>query len=193
MTIAVFAGRSQGVLLLRQRLIATATSLQDSWLQSRIRPQSRTRLQNNIAEGGRTMAYDLQRFKDAQEWDYQTALTEIRSGRKLSHWIWYVFPQLQGLGRSSMCARYGIEGMGEAEAYLDDETLRARLVEISQALLELDTNDPVAVMGGIDALKLRSCMTLFSLTRNADRVFQEVLDKYYGGEPDRRTLELLGR
>lgn len=139
------------------------------------------------------MAYDLQRFKDAQEWDYQTALAEIRSGRKLSHWIWYVFPQLRGLGRSSMCARYGIEGMGEAEAYLDDETLRARLVEISQALLELDTNDPVAVMGGIDALKLRSCMTLFSLARNADPAFQEVLDKYYGGMPDRRTLELLGR
>ncbi len=138
------------------------------------------------------MAYDLQRFKDAQGWDYETALAEIRSGRKLSHWIWYVFPQMQGLGRSSMCARYGIEGMDEAEAYLDDKTLRARLVEISQALLGLDTNDPVQVMGGIDAVKLRSCMTLFSRARNTDPVFQSVLDKYYRGEPDRRTLELLG-
>ena len=93
------------------------------------------------------MAYDLQRFKDAQERDYQQALAEIRAGRKRSHWIWYVFPQLQGLGRSPMCARYGIRGMGEAEAYLADETLRGRLVEISRALLELDGNDPVAVMG----------------------------------------------
>ena len=138
------------------------------------------------------MASDLQRFKDAQEWDYETALAEIRSGRKRSHWIWYVFPQLQGLGHSAMCARYGIFGMEEAEAYLQDATLRARLVDISKALLALDTNDPVEVMGGIDALKLRSCMTLFSLARNADPVFQAVLDKYYGGEPDRRTLGLLG-
>ena len=137
------------------------------------------------------MAYDLQRFTQAQERDYQTALAEIRAGRKRSHWIWYVFPQLQGLGRSPMCARYGIHGMGEAEAYLADKTLRARLIEISQALLELDGSDPVAVMGGIDALKLRSCMTLFSRARNTDPVFQAVLNKYYGGEPDRLTLEML--
>jgi uncharacterized protein (DUF1810 family) len=138
------------------------------------------------------MAYDLKRFKDAQEQDYEVALAEIRSGRKRSHWIWYIFPQLQGLGHSALCARYGIFGIEEAEAYLEDETLRGRLVEISQALLELDANDPAAVMGGIDALKLRSCMTLFSRARNADPTFQAVLDKYYGGEPDRRTLELLG-
>lgn len=138
------------------------------------------------------MTYDLGRFKAAQEWDYQQALSEIRAGRKRSHWIWYIFPQLQGLGRSSMCARYGIKGMGEAEAYLSDEVLRARLIEISQALLELNAQDPVAVMGHIDALKLRSCMTLFSLARNTDPVFQAVLNRYYGGEPDKRTIELLG-
>ena len=138
------------------------------------------------------MTYDLGRFKVAQEWDYQQALSEIRAGRKRSHWIWYIFPQLQGLGRSSMCARYGIKGMGEAEAYLSDEVLRARLIEISQALLELNAQDPVAVMGHIDALKLRSCMTLFSLARNTDPVFQAVLNRYYGGEPDKRTIELLG-
>ena len=137
------------------------------------------------------MAYDLQRFKDAQELDYQQALAEIRAGRKRSHWIWYVFPQLQGLGHSAMCVRYGIRGMGEAEAYLADDTLRHRLVEISQALLELGGNDPVVVMGVIDALKLRSCMTLFSQASNADPVFQAVLDKYYDGEPDPLTLELL--
>lgn len=138
------------------------------------------------------MSYDLQRFKDAQEWDYEQALAEIRAGRKRSHWIWYVFPQLEGLGHSFMCARYGVRGLGEAKAYLADETLRDRLVEISQALLELGDNDPVAVMGHIDALKLRSCMTLFSLVEGADPVFQAVLDKYYGGEPDPLTLELLG-
>ena len=138
------------------------------------------------------MTYDLQRFKDAQEWDYEQALAEIRSGRKRSHWIWYVFPQLKGLGRSYMCARYGIDGIGEAKAYLADETLRSRLVEISQALLELSGNDPVSVMGHIDALKLRSCMTLFSRVPGASPVFSTVLDKYYDGKPDQLTLELLG-
>lgn len=139
------------------------------------------------------MTYDLQRFKDAQERDYRQALAEIRAGQKRSHWIWYVFPQLQGLGHSPMCARYGIRGMGEAEAYLADETLRCRLVEISRALLELDGNDPVAVMGYVDALKLRSCMTLFSLVEGADPAFKEVLDRYYEGELDPLTLELLDR
>jgi uncharacterized protein (DUF1810 family) len=138
------------------------------------------------------MTYDLNRFKEAQKFDYQTALAEIRAGRKRSHWIWYVFPQLRGLGNSAMCARYGIDGMGEAAAYLADGILRARLVEISKALLELESNDPIAVMGYIDAKKLRSCMTLFSLVEEADPVFQKVLDKYYHGEPDRLTLRLLG-
>ena len=141
----------------------------------------------------KTMAYDLQRFKDAQEQDYRQALAEIRAGRKRSHWIWYIFPQLEGLGRSAMCARYGIRGIGEAEAYLADETLRGRLVEMSRALLELNGNDPVDVMGHIDAIKLRSCMTLFSRASNADPAFQAVLDKYFGGEADPMTLELLTR
>ena len=138
------------------------------------------------------MTYDLQRFKSAQEQDYKWALAEIRAGRKQSHWIWYVFPQLKGLGRSYMCARYGIDGIGEAKAYLADETLRSRLVEISQALLELDGNDPVAIMGHIDALKLRSCMTLFSCVPDSDPVFHAVLDKYYDGMPDQVTLKMLG-
>lgn len=138
------------------------------------------------------MTYDLQRFKNAQERDYESALAEIRAGRKQSHWIWYVFPQLKGLGRSHMCARYGIDGIGEAKAYLADETLRSRLVEISQALLELGGNDPVAIMGHIDALKLRSCMTLFSCVPDSDPVFNAVLDKYYDGKPDQLTLKMLG-
>lgn len=139
------------------------------------------------------MAYDLARFKDAQTWDYPQALAEIRAGRKVTHWIWYVFPQLRGLGRSDMADFYGIEGMGEAQAYLADEELRANLVEISQALLGLDTNDPDAVMGCIDAIKLRSSMTLFSHTPGTDPVFEAVLRTYYGGSPDLRTLEMLGR
>jgi uncharacterized protein (DUF1810 family) len=139
------------------------------------------------------MTYDLQRFKDAQEWDYGQALAEIRAGSKRSHWIWYVFPQLKGLGRSSMCERYGIDGMGEAKAYLGDEILRSRLVEVSQALLELSGDDPVSVMGHIDALKLRSCMTLFSRVPGSNPVFGAVLDKYYDGEPDPLTLEMLRR
>ncbi|MBR3225792.1 MAG: DUF1810 domain-containing protein [Atopobiaceae bacterium] len=139
------------------------------------------------------MPYDLQRFKDAQERDYATALAEIRAGRKTTHWIWYVFPQLQGLGRSAMCVRYGIDGPGEAEAYLVDPTLRARLVEVSRALLALGGNDPVAVMGRIDARKLRSCMTLFSRAEGADPAFEAVLAKYFGGEPDPLTLAMLGQ
>lgn len=138
------------------------------------------------------MTYDLQRFKNAQEQDYKLALAEIRAGRKRSHWIWYVFPQLKGLGGSYMCARYGIDGIGEAKAYLADKTLRSRLVEISQSLLELDGNDPVAIMGHIDALKLRSCMTLFSRVPDSDPVFAAVLDKYYDGKPDQLTLKMLG-
>jgi len=138
------------------------------------------------------MAYHLERFKQAQARDYNIALAEIRAGRKRSHWIWYVFPQLKGLGRSGTANFYGIEDMDEAEAYLADEELRANLIEISQALLELSTSDPVRVMGGIDAMKLRSSMTLFAEASNSDPVFQKVLDKFYKGEPDARTLELLG-
>ncbi|MBR3313768.1 MAG: DUF1810 domain-containing protein [Atopobiaceae bacterium] len=137
------------------------------------------------------MAYNLQRFKDAQTYDYEQALSELRAGRKTSHWIWYIFPQLRELGRSRMARYYGIAGMGEAEAYYADELLRGRLVEISQALLALDENDPIRVLGSIDAMKVRSCMTLFSQVRGTDPVFTAVLAKYYNGKLDSRTLELL--
>ena len=143
--------------------------------------------------------YDLERFRRAQDegfgmpgTDYATALAEIRAGRKVGHWIWYVFPQVQGLGRSDFCHRYGVWGLGEATAYLADETLSARLVEISRALLGLRTRDAVAVLGRIDARKVRSCMTLFAAVEGADPVFREVLDEFYGGVPDEATLALLG-
>ena len=137
------------------------------------------------------MKYDLSRFHKAQEWDYETALSEIRSGHKRSHWIWYIFPQLKGLGMSGMSDRYGISGMEEAKEYLEDPVLRSRLVEISSALLTLESSDPGDVMGYPDDLKLRSCMTLFSLADPGEPVFREVLDKYFHGEPDTRTIYLL--
>ena len=135
--------------------------------------------------------YDLSRFHQAQERDYETALSEIRNGRKRSHWIWYIFPQLKGLGFSSMADYYGIDGMGEAKAYLRDDLLCRRLVEISEALLALETSDPGAVMGYPDDLKLRSCMTLFALADPDEPVFQKVLEKYYAGRKDPQTVRLL--
>ncbi len=141
----------------------------------------------------------LSRFIDAQDfggrgWSatYEVALSELRRGRKVTHWIWYVFPQLEGLGRSEMCDIYGIRGIEEATAYLANPTLRERLVTVSEALLELPTRDAQAVLGRIDARKVRSCMTLFSLVEGTDPVFGRVIDEYYGGQPDPRTLELLG-
>jgi uncharacterized protein (DUF1810 family) len=133
----------------------------------------------------------LKRFLDAQEWDYETALKEIRSGHKQSHWIWYIFPQLKELGRSGTAKRYGIEDLAEAKAYLAEPTLRARLIEISEALLSLPENDPRKVMGYPDDLKLCSSMTLFAAADPECPVFQQVLDKFYGGKPDPLTLELL--
>ena len=115
----------------------------------------------------------------------------IKAGRKRSHWIWYIFPQLKGLGRSGMATFYGIDGIGEATAYLADDDLRARLIEINEALFELDESDPVRVMGGIDAMKLRSSLTLFSRVPGADPIFEKNLQKYYGGEPDPLTLQML--
>ena len=135
----------------------------------------------------------LDRFVKAQQYDYDTALREIRSGRKRSHWMWYIFPQLQGLGFSSTAQYYGIRDLEEAQDYMEHPLLGARLVEISEALLALDTGDASAVMGYPDDLKLRSSMTLFELAAPEQPVFGQVLEKYYSGHRDRRTLELLGK
>ena len=135
----------------------------------------------------------IKRFLDAQESDYNTALAEIRAGRKGSHWIWYIFPQIAGLGRSGTATYYAIKDMGEAREYLAHPVLRQRLLEISEALLDLDGGDPLAVMGSPDDLKLRSSMTLFALAEPECEVFQKVLDKYYGGKMDKRTVSILGK
>lgn len=135
--------------------------------------------------------YNLKRFLDAQKYDYETALSEIKAGHKRSHWIWYIFPQIAGLGFSSMAAYYAISSKDEAIAYMQDPILKAHLLEITGALLELSENDPRTVMGYPDDLKLRSSMTLFAMVSPEENVFQKVLDKYYGGKPDERTIQLL--
>jgi len=134
---------------------------------------------------------NLKRFIDAQQRDYATALTEIKSGRKRSHWIWYIFPQIGGLGYSEMSKRYAIKDLSEAIAYLAHPVLGQRLVEISTALLNLKSISATGVMGSPDDLKLRSSMTLFAQVPGADPVFDTVLEKYFQGEKDRATLQLL--
>ena len=134
----------------------------------------------------------LDRFLDAQRGDYAAALAEVRRGRKTSHWMWYIFPQIAGLGQSSTARYYSIRDLEEAREYYAHPVLGQRLREISGALLELRGSDPVAVFGGIDSMKLKSSMTLFAVAAPEDPVFQQVLDKYYGGEQDALTLRILG-
>ncbi|MBD2716627.1 DUF1810 domain-containing protein [Microvirga sp. STR05] len=133
----------------------------------------------------------LQRFLDAQQRDYATALAEIRGGRKRSHWMWYIFPQIQGLGYSETARFYAIQSQPEAEAYLQHPTLGPRLVEISEALLALDISDATRIMGSPDDVKLRSSMTLFGALHGTNLVFQRVLAKFFGGNQDEKTLQIL--
>ncbi len=133
---------------------------------------------------------DLKRFLDAQERDYAIALSEIRSGRKRSHWMWYIFPQIAGLGFSETSKFYAIKNKREAESYLAHPVLGARLVEISATLLEIEGKTANQIFGSPDDAKLKSCMTLFGSLENAHPVFQRVLDKYFNGIKDRRTLDL---
>lgn len=133
----------------------------------------------------------LDRFLTAQERSYDTALSEIKNGRKRSHWMWYIFPQIAGLGMSSTAQYYSIADIEEAREYITHPVLGARLLEISRALLALDGSDATAVMGYPDDLKLRSSMTLFAQV-SEDPVFNAVIDKFYSGRPDTRTLHILG-
>ena len=137
------------------------------------------------------MAADLSRFLKAQEHDYEQALREIRSGRKRTHWMWYIFPQIQGLGFSSTAQYYAIRDLEEAKDYLAHPVLGARLKEISSALLDLEGLSASEIFGYPDDLKLRSCMTLFRMADLNEPIFLEVLEKYYDGEPDFRTVDLV--
>jgi uncharacterized protein (DUF1810 family) len=138
-----------------------------------------------------TDPHDLQRFLDAQAQTYDQALDELRAGQKRTHWMWFVFPQVAGLGRSGMAQRFSLSGLPEARAYLGHPTLGRRLVECARALTDLDTADPVEVFGPVDAMKLQSSMTLFAQAAPDEPVFREVLDHYFGGALDEGTTSRL--
>jgi uncharacterized protein (DUF1810 family) len=133
---------------------------------------------------------DLERFVEAQRGVYDDALAEIKAGRKRSHWMWFVFPQIAGLGSSPTAQRYAVRGPGEAKAYLAHPVLGPRLTEISQAMLAVDGRSAEQILGYPDDLKLRSSMTLFAQVADDPTVFEAVLDRYYD-RPDQRTLDLL--
>lgn len=135
--------------------------------------------------------HDLSRFVSAQEGRYEMAYAELANGRKRSHWMWYIFPQLSGLGSSPMARRYALSGLEEAKAFLAHPLLGTRLVHISALLLSLETNKPTEIFGFPDDIKLRSSMTLFALARPEEPVFEQVLDRFFGGDKDPLTLRLL--
>ncbi|MFW3172032.1 DUF1810 domain-containing protein [Geodermatophilus sp. CPCC 206100] len=136
--------------------------------------------------------FGLERFVQAQDGGvHEAALRELRAGTKRGHWMWFVFPQVAGLGRSSTAQHYAVSGLPEAQAYLDHPVLGPRLVECAQALLDLGTSDAVAVLGPIDAVKLRSSMTLFERAAPEAAVFGGVLDRFFAGERDEATLARL--
>jgi uncharacterized protein (DUF1810 family) len=137
--------------------------------------------------------YDLNRFLTAQARNYDVALAEIRTGAKRSHWMWYVFPQLAGLGSSPTAQRFAISTLDEAGAYLSHPVLGPRLLECVEALLALSGLSAHEIFGWPDELKLRSSMTLFAVVSQPSSVFERVLDQYFAGERDAKTLALLGR
>jgi uncharacterized protein (DUF1810 family) len=142
--------------------------------------------------GGTGDPYDLDRFVRAQEEDYEQALAEIRGGRKRSHWMWYIFPQIDGLAFSSTAKYYAIKSVEEARAYLAHPVLGPRLRECAEAAVAVEGRSAREIFGSPDDLKLRSCATLFAHVAPAGSVFERLLAKYYGGAPDDRTLRLLG-
>jgi uncharacterized protein (DUF1810 family) len=137
------------------------------------------------------VAYDLDRFLAAQRVVYEGVLDELRRGRKTGHWIWFIFPQLAGLGRSETSRYYGIRSLDEARAYLADPVLGARLRECAGLLLASDAPTPIEILGGTDAMKVRSCMTLFHRAAPDEALFTHVLDRYYAGLADEATDGLL--
>ena len=137
--------------------------------------------------------FDLQRFVTAQAPVMAAVRSELAAGRKSSHWMWFVFPQLRGLGSSSMAQHYGIASLEEARAYLAHPVLGPRLRECCALLLQLEGRSANQVLGSPDDMKFRSCLTLFGIAAPDEAVFRQALDKYYGGEPDPRTTSALGK
>jgi uncharacterized protein (DUF1810 family) len=135
--------------------------------------------------------HNLPRFLAAQKRDYAIALSEIKNGKKTSHWMWYIFPQIYGLGYSETAKFYAIQNIHEAEEFLNDPVLGKRLIEISNELLNLKTKDARQIFGNPDDLKLRSSITLFASLKNTDPVFQKLLDQFFDGKKDEKTLQIL--
>ena len=134
---------------------------------------------------------NLNRFLEAQETKYNEALTEIKKGKKQGHWMWYIFPQIAGLGFSEYNVFYALKNIEEATQYLQHPVLGKRLIEISKAVLEINGKTANEIFGKPDDRKLKSCMTLFAQIKNTEPIFQKVLDKYYQGIKDEKTLQLL--
>jgi uncharacterized protein (DUF1810 family) len=142
--------------------------------------------------GGAGDPHTLSRFVEAQEEDYDQALAEIRCGRKQSHWMWYIFPQFDGLGVSSTSKRYAIKSLAEANAYLCHPVLGPRLMECAEAVVRIAGRSALEIFGSPDDVKLRSCATLFACVSPVGSVFNRLLDKYFHGEQDGKTLRLVG-
>lgn len=136
--------------------------------------------------------YDLNRFVEAQEADYERALSEIVDRRKRTHWMWYIFPQIDGLGSSSISKRFSIKGAEEARAYLDHPVLGPRLLRCAEAVVAIEGRSATEILGSPDDLKLKSCATLFAFVLPPGSVFDRLLAKYYAGARDEKTLHLLG-
>lgn len=134
---------------------------------------------------------NLSRFLDAQNQTYLKALSEIKNGRKETHWMWYIFPQMKGLGQSETAKFYGITDLKEGEDFLNHPVLGKHLIEISEAVLNLEGKTAMQIFGSPDNIKLKSSMTLFSYIKNSNLIFSKVLDKYFEGKSDELTLELL--
>ncbi|RYY50098.1 MAG: DUF1810 domain-containing protein [Chitinophagaceae bacterium] len=137
------------------------------------------------------MQSSLDRFITAHEKDFQKALSEVEAGKKQSHWMWYIFPQLKGLGRSDTAIYYGLDSLAEAAAFLQHPLPGQNLIRISSALLTIEGKTAYSIFGSPDDLKLHSCMTLFAQLSPGHPVFHQVLDQYFSGKEDERTLELL--
>ena len=133
----------------------------------------------------------LDRFIKPQELMFPVALRELKKGKKISHWMWYIFPQLRGLGQSSMSYIYGLAGLEEAEAYLANTTLKSRLYELCEILLKHKDKSAVDIFGNVDAMKLKSSMTIFALTSEDHTIFDQVLDQFFDGQMDEMTVEMI--
>lgn len=150
-----------------------------------------TKQSNNKQSNNADDPYDLNRFLQAQEQDYERALSEIKAGRKRSHWMWYIFPQFNGLGFSATSQKYSIKSIAEAKAYLSHPILSSRLTECTRAALTVEGRSAYEIFGSPDDMKLRSCATLFASISPSGSVFDQLLAKFFQGDRDPKTLQLL--